>query len=259
MRVTLTILLMMLASLRLFAIPDSFEHLNMFVLALGFLLLLALVLLTRRHGIIKSGIFIGFCLTGLAVGLNQQLLPPGYSVAKATPMNFFNSAYPTIKPGDMIFTRYFNVSRQRGEMVAIDFGDRVIKKRIQGIPGDIIRQCDNEVFVNGYKYRAEENWQGQPERNNMLCIRDKTLKLGPDQYFVLGDNYRNSTDSRNFGAIAGTAIVGNVVYLIRFSAQANQPDEQLQIIPLTAHFSQPNDQALAQSTDQANTPVVSRQ
>lgn len=253
MRVTFLLLLLMLASLRLFALPDSFALLNLFFIMLGAMLLLAFILLTRRHGIIKSGAFIAFSLAIIAIGLKQQLLPPGYTSQKAMPQHFFNSAYPTIKPDDVILTRYFNVSRERGEMVAIHLDNLRIKKRIQGIPGDSIRICDNEVFINGYKYRAEENWQGQAERENMLCFRDKTLKLGPDQYFVLGDNYRNSTDSRDFGAIAGAAIVGNDVYLIRFSAQTNNSDKQLQVIPLTAHFSAPKQRVTAHTTDQGNT------
>ena len=38
------------------------------------------------------------------------------------------------------------------------------------------------------------------------------ITLGPDEYFVLGDNSVNSLDSRYFGAIHGKSIAGKVFY-----------------------------------------------
>ena len=42
-------------------------------------------------------------------------------------------------------------------------------------------------------------------------ILDHTVSLGPEDYYVLGDNRSKSTDSREFGAVQPINIIGRVV------------------------------------------------
>lgn len=80
-------------------------------------------------------------------------------------------------------------------------------KRVVGLPGETVEVRDGVVWVEGARL-------DEPYLSDMAttcygnCV---PLTLGPDEYFVLGDNRPNSRDSRSFGAIHLDQIVGRVV------------------------------------------------
>ncbi len=87
-------------------------------------------------------------------------------------------------------------------------------KRVIGIPGDTISVTATAIYVDGKK--LDEPYiaslaNGQAE--NPVVI--PSLKLGPDEYFVLGDNRLNSTDSRLFpGPVTRNMIIGKAEVLV---------------------------------------------
>lgn len=75
-------------------------------------------------------------------------------------------------------------------------------KRVIGLPGETVEVKGKNVFINGTQ--IDEPYIVNPcERN---CEGKWTL--GTDQYFVMGDNRPNSYDSRGFGPINRSLIVG---------------------------------------------------
>jgi signal peptidase I len=73
-----------------------------------------------------------------------------------------------------------------------------VVKRVIGLPGDVVVGRAQRVYVNGSK--ADD-----------IDTRPFTaVKLGPKQYFVLGDNRSFSQDSRDFGAVPRSAIFARV-------------------------------------------------
>jgi signal peptidase I len=79
-------------------------------------------------------------------------------------------------------------------------------KRIIGIGGDTIDIHGGHVFLNGVQLTEGYIREDQPTVTPTKGAQ--TWKLGPNQVFVLGDHRLDSRDSREFGPIDKSSIVG---------------------------------------------------
>lgn len=83
-------------------------------------------------------------------------------------------------------------------------------KRVVGLPGETIKIVGQDVFIDGNRL------SDLPFSDNIQLagVAGEEMKLGKDEYFVLGDNVNNSEDSRytNIGNVSKTEITGKVVY-----------------------------------------------
>jgi len=120
-------------------------------------------------------------------------------------------------------------------------------KRIIGLPGDHLRLRNGRVFIDGRAlmepYALYRPGPADPYRDNFPRLQNPDpdvdsnwwiqmghlvnhgeLTIPPGEYFVLGDNRNDSEDSRYWGLVPATAIVGKP-FLIYFSlAQPGFPD-----------------------------------
>ena len=79
-------------------------------------------------------------------------------------------------------------------------------KRVVGLPGETVELRDARIHINGEP--LSELYIKEPCERRCL---DKTWVLTEDEYFMMGDNRNNSRDSRVFGAVPLSKIVGQVV------------------------------------------------
>jgi len=76
-------------------------------------------------------------------------------------------------------------------------------KRLMGLPGDTLAVKNGALWINGAK--VTEPYLAEPPRYV------GAWQLGPDEYFVLGDNRNDSDDSHIWGSVHRPAITGKVV------------------------------------------------
>lgn len=92
----------------------------------------------------------------------------------------------------------------------------VLIKRIVGRPGDLVSLRDGAVYVNGERLsepfvRKQADGQPEPSRpfdNGMPWSLQQPYRVPAESYFVMGDNRTDSGDSREFGPVKRSQLVG---------------------------------------------------
>ena len=129
------------------------------------------------------------------------LIQPFYVEGASMEPNFYDKEYLIINE----ITYRFN-EPQRGEVIVFKYPKNPRQyyiKRIIGLPGETIEIRDGQVYINNEI--LEEEYIKLLSSDNR-----KTVVLGDNEYFVLGDNRKNSSDSRLFGPLKEKYIIGKV-------------------------------------------------
>jgi signal peptidase I len=94
------------------------------------------------------------------------------------------------------------ILRNIGESLGLSTPDTALIKRVIALEGDTIEIRDNAVFINGTA--IDESYLTRTVRMPDFG----PLQIPPDHVFVMGDNRNQSEDSRRFGPIPGSSIIG---------------------------------------------------
>ena len=120
------------------------------------------------------------------------------------------SMLPTLQEQDRVLVNKLSYDLHdvhRGDIVVFESpqGEGQIKdliKRVIALPGETIEARDGRVLVDGQP--IDERYLGPGITTGPL----EPQTVPPDHYFVMGDNRGNSKDSRFFGPIPKSRIVG---------------------------------------------------
>lgn len=132
-----------------------------------------------------------------------------YLVVNALTGRFYvrgSSMEPSLHNGQYLIVSkisYLFGEPQRGDIVVFvspNNGKEDYIKRIIGLPRERVEIRDGAVWINGY--RLEEPYLRSPTPYSGVWT------LGPDEYFVLGDNRANSSDSHTWGPLPRKNIIG---------------------------------------------------
>ena len=120
------------------------------------------------------------------------------------------SMNPTLQPGEYVLVdkiSYLWSAPQRGDILVFHHpaGDRDLIKRLIGLPGETIEISGGVVKINGQA--LDEPYIAAPPTSG------GTWTLAPDQFFMMGDNRNNSSDSRAWGPLDKKFIVGKMILI----------------------------------------------
>ncbi len=118
---------------------------------------------------------------------------------------------PAISDGDSIFVSTGISEIERGDIIYFRYPrdpEEFYMKRVIGLPGETIEIVDGITMINGVK--LQESYVDS-KFNQTGSSHPRTAIL-PDQYFVMGDNRDNSSDSRYWGAVERELIVGKYIW-----------------------------------------------
>jgi signal peptidase I len=129
------------------------------------------------------------------------------------------SMYATLDDNDYLIANKIDYrlhAPQRGDIVILrppTNNSTDFIKRIVGLPGERVLIRAGVVYINGHRldepylpeaWVNDANWPDNPQGQVM----------GPDEYFVMGDNRNRSQDSRFFGPISRDRIDGKAWFRI---------------------------------------------
>ena len=118
------------------------------------------------------------------------------------------SMRPTLDEGDeiLLIKKNFIFSGIKNfDIIVFRMGENNLVKRVVGCEGDRIEIIDGELYLNNDLIKCEYYFFAEED--------NASYTIGKNQYFVLGDNIAVSEDSRSFGLINESDIIGQVILI----------------------------------------------
>jgi signal peptidase I len=170
----------------------------------------------RQAGRIVFWVLVGLAFAVLATSVAIPVVTIQPYVEQSTSMQ------NTLAPGDRLFAVPGGTLR-RGDVVIFRVPTRVSKthalvvKRVIGLPGDRVGCCDSrgQITVDGRALDETYLYPGDPPSRIRF-----SATVGKGQVWVMGDHRNISVDSREWGAIPASGIVGRVVFVAHGSSIA---------------------------------------
>lgn len=158
------------------------------------------------YDLLKTGIIvflIAFCLRYFAV---QPFIVEGQSMEP----NFQNNEYLLAEK-----ISYIAGEPSRGDAVIFRYpGNPSINyiKRIIGLPGETVKISDNKITIVNLEHPSgivlKESYIPSDTLTLTPEVKSFEKTLGVNEFFVLGDNREHSSDSREWGVLPKSNIIG---------------------------------------------------
>lgn len=127
-----------------------------------------------------------------------------------------NSMKNLLHPDDYVLMEKFSKIKRNDVVVLKDSNGNHLIKRVVALPGENIKVVKDTLFIDEKK--QSENFlkkQKQKDQSGIPYTADFSLEeltgkktLSKNEYFVMGDNRRMSKDSRDFGPVKKSEIIG---------------------------------------------------
>jgi signal peptidase I len=145
--------------------------------------------------------------------LNNELVLVNRNAYRSFDLNALLDRIPGVdREGEWIFHPFH--APERGDIVVFNpprQSDEPYIKRVIAVEGETVEIRDGSVYVDGIELEEPYIAEGITECLNDPC---EPVTVGEGEVYVLGDNRRNSSDSRSFGPVPIENLIGQawVVY-----------------------------------------------
>jgi len=172
---------------------------------------------SRRAGRIAFWVLVGLALAVLVTSVAIPVVTIQPYLEQSTSMQ------PTLAPGDRILAVEGSSGLRRGDIAvlrvpaSVSGTDDLFVKRVIGLPGDHVACCNakGQVTVNGKALSENYLYPGnRPSRTRF------SFTVGKGEIWVMGDHRNISVDSRRWGPVPLSGVVGRVVLVAHGSSFA---------------------------------------
>ena len=123
-----------------------------------------------------------------------------------------SSMEPTLADGKVVWVDRFHYGKhppKRGEVVVFRLNGQTYIKRVYRGPGETVHylECDGEWMAPIRETRRDQ-MRAMTRRSGASAFKIREIPVPKDAIFVLGDNLHESEDSRKFGPVPLSAIIG---------------------------------------------------
>ena len=127
-----------------------------------------------------------------------------------------SSMNPTLNNFDICISNRLSIvlggTNDRFDIVVAQTEEGEIVKRVVGIPGDVISYQGGVLTVNGTTVVEDYIIDDPSKHHSDMDFRE--IRLGADEYFLMGDNRTGSTDSRYFGPFHRSDIISKDMLIL---------------------------------------------
>jgi len=144
----------------------------------------------------------------IIIPVRYFLIQPFYVKGASMEPNFFDHEYLIINEISYRFE-----TPERGDIIVFKYPQdpsQYFIKRVIGLPNETVEIRESKITIYN---KDNPNGIALDEKyleDTVQTFGNKTFALGVDEYFALGDNRTASYDSRSFGAVNKSFIVGKV-------------------------------------------------
>jgi signal peptidase I len=164
----------------------------------------------RRAGRIVFWVLVGIAVAVLVASIAIPVVTIQPYLEQSTSMQ------PTLAPGDRILAAGGSSGIRRGDIVVlrvpakISGTDDLFVKRVIGLPGDHVACCDakGRITVNGKPLSENYLYPGNPPSRAGFSVT-----VGKGKIWVMGDHRNISVDSRKWGPVPASGVVGQVILI----------------------------------------------
>lgn len=178
--------------------------------------------MTGRLWLVFGGALVGTSLLPAPMLMNLQAFKNGPGGMEPTLRGMRHGSPPDRMIVDKLSYRFS--APQRGDLIVFETSKirglkplrgvggpgEVYVKRLVGLPGERIRIADGKVFADG---RPLTEADGIPAITYLAVNGESEFVVRPDEFFALGDHSANSLDSRYWGGVPASSVIGKVTMI----------------------------------------------